>query len=119
MILLYRSSQWNVEVGYPTFLNSVKNGLCDFKERKFTVWIVIFQFYPHLYLYIIFLLTLSELMMWYYPYLVCLTVSHLFKKDLVLRKNPSWQNFHFLVLIMKTIKQTPNEQMTFIEETWY
>lgn len=57
----------NVEVGYPTFLNSVKNGLCGFKERKFTVWIVIFQFYPNLYLYIIFLLTLSELMMWYYP----------------------------------------------------
>lgn len=79
MILLYRSSQWNVEVGYPTFLNSVKNGLCGFKERKFTVWIVIFQFYPNLYLYIIFLLTLSELM-WYYPYLVCLTVSHLFRK---------------------------------------
>lgn len=79
----------NVEVGYATFLNSVKNGLCGFKERKFTVWIVIFQFYPNLYLYIIFLLRLSELMMWYYPYLVCLTVGHLFKKDLVLRKNPS------------------------------
>lgn len=41
MILLYYYNE-NVEVGYVIFLNSVKNGLCGFKERKFIVWIVIF-----------------------------------------------------------------------------